>query len=258
MEPNNQSIDQAAKAKQQGIGVPYPVDTIDNILADAQRIVGEYGTSKPISREEIAKILGKKVNSLALFYSTIVQYGIFNLIHGKGYLPTDLYKKYTQPQFDNDELKAKLAMFNSPSLYSKVIQNLNNNQLPADEKRFANILKDEPYNVNPNTADRAARTFLENARSMGLIDSSNTLKFSIEVRGNPKPDTGERHDPIHPLPPPPPDDGLFELPIPLPNKRKAYLKYPLDDLSRKDIMVIKKAIDFIASSIAEDEEIKNE
>lgn len=47
---------------------------------------------------------------------------------------------------------------------------------------------------------------------------------------------------------------LFTLPIPLGGKRKAYLKYPLEDLSKKDIRVIRKALDFIESSISTEED----
>jgi hypothetical protein len=189
-----------------------------------------------------------------LVYSTLVQYGIFTLVHGKGYLPTDLYRRYTQPKTDHDEERAKLEMFNSPPLYSKIIQNLNNHQLPSDEKRFANTLKDEPYNVNPNSADRAAKIFFENARNLKLLDVHNTLKFSlssnIEKADFHKPPPAAKDE--KPL-----EESLFELPIPLPNKRKAFLKYPLDNLTRKDITVITKALEFIASSL-DDDEIKKE
>lgn len=44
------------------------------------------------------------------------------------------------------------------------------------------------------------------------------------------------------------------IPIPLGGKRRAYLKYPLEDLSRKDIRVIKKALEFIESSLLDEED----
>lgn len=232
-------------------GVAYPVQTINDAIEDAKRIVSEVGTSKPISKEEISRILGKSVSTLSLFYSTLVQYGLFTLVHGKGYQPTELYRRYTQPGFDNAEVMAKLEMFKSPPLYAKIIEALNNHQLPSDEKRFANVLKGEPYSVSPNAADRASKIFFENARDLNLLDSQNTLKYSLESKAKGRieiaPPLGEEVK--SPAKIEIEDDGLFTLPIPLPGRRKAYLRYPLENLSRKDIIVIEKALEFIASSI---------
>jgi len=233
--------------------VPYPIDTIEEALEAAKKIVAETGTSKPISKDEISRILSKKVASLGLFYSTLVQYGIFSLVHGKGYLPSELYRKYVNPIHNDDEYKAKLLMFKSPPLYAKIIDNLNNHQLPSDEKRLANLLKQEPYNVNQNSAERAAKVLFENARDLRLLDINNTLRYNIAYnQQNAQPVEKEitKSEVEKKKASTDEDDSLFELPIPLPGKkRKAYLKYPIEDLSKRDIMVIRKAIDFIESSI---------
>ena len=64
-----------------------------------------------------------------------------------------------------------------------------------------------------------------------------------------------KHDPSKKQPPPPlPENDLFELPIPLDSTRKAYIRYPLNDLKKKDIKVIVRALSFIASSISDDGE----
>lgn len=248
------------KIKGQGVGVPYPIETIDAMLEISKTLIDEYGSSKPITKEEISKTLNKKVASLSLLFSTMGQYGLFTLVHGKGYLPSDLYRRYTEPVHDNDEAKAKLAMFKSVPLYLKIIEQLNGHQLPADEKRFANLLKGDPYNVNPNSSDRAAKIFFENCRILGLRDQTGKFRFSditIQANGSANPNK----NPEDQKPPPPFVPGepeLFTLPIPLGGKRKAYLQYPLLDLSKKDIRVIKKALDFIESSILTDEEIEAE
>jgi hypothetical protein len=240
-------------AKPYSLGVPYPIETVDEVLNNAKTIVEEYGTSRPISKEEISRILNKKVATLSLTFSTMVQYGIFSLIHGKGYIPSDLYRKYTEPVHENDEFKIKLKMFKSAPLYGKIIEHLNGHTLPSDVKRFSNLLKGDPYGVNQNSAERAAKVFFENCGILKLRDSAGRFKFPDSdnlPRAHDKP--GGDHAQIRHTPPPNPELELFELPIPLPNKRKAYLKYPLENLTRKDITVISKALEFIASSLDEE------
>jgi hypothetical protein len=241
------------KLKTPGVGVPYPVETLNEILETAKYLVDEYGSSRPISKEEISKTLKKSVNTLTLFFSTLGQYGLFTLVHGKGYLPSDLYRKYTEPIHDNDEQRAKLQMFRSVPLYAKIIEHLNGHQLPADEKRFANLLKGEPYNVNPNSSDKAAKVFFENCRDLGFRDPSGKFRFP-DINGITSSSGREKVQVSEPVAntvvvQAPPQDDLFELPIPLPNRRKAYLRYPLENLTKKDINVITKALEFIASSL---------
>lgn len=247
--------------KGQGVGVAYPIDTVDSFLESAKRLVEEYGSSRPITKEEISKTLNKKINSLSLFFSSLGQYNIFTVVHGKGYLPSDIYRKYTEPVHDQDEYKAKLLMFQSAPLYAKIIEQLNGHQLPADEKRFANLLKGDPYNVNPNSAERAAKVFFDNCRGLNLRDSTGKFKFPnlSNLNGN-----GQQFDSV--TPPPPggkpdsqdPDDS-FTLPIQLGGTRKASLTYP-KKLTKKDIRIIAKALEFVATSIIEndneDSEIK--
>jgi hypothetical protein len=254
MEHSQDTTSQSNRQRAISSAVPYPVENLDEALEAAERIVIEHGTGKPISKDDIAKTLKKGVNSLALFFSTLSQYGIFNLSHGIGYTPSDLYRKYRNPVHDGDEYKTKLQMFRNAPLYSKIVENLNNHTLPSDEKRFANLLKEPPYNVNENSAYRASKIFFENVRNLRLMDANNTFRFSLDG------DTKKPIEEAKPIPVPSkktePIDELFTLPIPLPNRRIAYLRYPIEDLTKRDIRVIQKAIEFIASSIMDDEEEK--
>ena len=221
------------KSKSQGVGVSYPIETINQVLEDAQKIISETGTGKPISKEEISAILRKSVGTLTLYYSTLVQYGLFSLVHSRGYIPTELYRKYAEPKEDNHEAKVKLQIFKSVPLYAKIIENLNNHTLPSDEKRFANILKDEPYNVNSNSTERAARVFFQNCRDLGILVNG-TLKFGVAdhvKKDEPKPPAGGGQ-------PADKDDRLIEITVPL-LKGRAIVKFPeeytdrdLDKISR--------------------------
>lgn len=252
---NKQEVKTEVKKTPIAAGVPYPVESVDDVLSSAKLIVEAYGTSRPISKEEIAGVLGRTTGTLSLLYSTFGQYGIFTLIHGKGYQPSELYRKYLSPVHDNDDRLAKLKMFSTAPLYQKVIANLNGHTLPSDEKRLANLFRGDPYNVSEKSAERAAKVFNENCRQLNLRDNKGSFKFSLDQSS-----ITESQKDSPPPPPPPPfkpphadEDNLFELPIPLPNRRKAYLRYPIDDLSRKDIMVITKALEFIASSLEDGE-----
>lgn len=237
------------KQTHKGAGVAYPTVSIEDSINAADQIVDKHGSGKPISKEDISKALNKKVNTLNLFFSTMVQYGIFNLVHGKGYIPSDLYRRYKNPIDETDPLKTRLLMFQNAPLYAKIIEQLNNHQLPTNEKMFANRIKEPPFNVSEHAANKASKIFFENVRGLGLLNGNNTLHFRQEnqnVEHEVRKQQNEEKSLNHSLPK---DDTLFQLPIPLPNKRIAYLNYPLDNLTQKDIHVIQKALEFIASSI---------
>lgn len=252
---NQETTPQAAKPKTPvNIGVPYPTETIETIIQVAKQMVAEHGTGRPITKEEIAKAVNKSEKGLSQFYSTFVQYGVFVTVHGKGYSPTELFRKYLNPVHDGDEEKYMLDMFKKPPLYSKIIDNQNGHVIPTDIRRLGNMLKDEPYNVSDYATEKAARIFLENARSLRLLDANNTFRLNGSVSQANHPPKKEKDDTPAPPKPQNPDSNLFELPIPLPNRRKAYLRYPLEDLSKRDIRVIQKALDFIASSIEDDDD----
>ncbi len=242
-------------AKTQITGVPYPNESLESVITVANLLVAEHGTGKPITKEEIAKAVNKSPNGLSLYFSTFVQYGIFQTVHGKGYAPTELYRKYMNPVHDGDEQRVMLEMFKKPILYAKIIENQNGHVLPTDSKRFGNMLKGDPFNVTEYAAERAARVFLENARFLGLLDGHNTfrlngdnaapvVKLSTDSKKN-EFSSGEFG--IQP-------GKLFELPIPLSGGRKAKLLYPLENLTRKDIRVIAKALAFIASTVLSEED----
>ena len=245
-----------SRGKGHGIGVSYPIETVETMVEFTKNVISEHGSSRPITKEEIAKALNKQINSLSLFFSTMSQYGLFSVVHGKGYLPTDLYRKYIEPVHDNDEYKAKLSMFQAVPLYAKIIERLNGHQLPADDKRFANLLKGDPYNVNPNSSEKAAKVFFDNCRNLNLRDNSGKFKFpdlNEELTQTTRVNNNQQHNDINH--PPPPDSILIKLPIHLPGEgnRIAYFEYP-KILNKRDFKVIAKALTYVASGLVSDSE----
>lgn len=151
-----------------------------------------------------------------------------------------------------------LEMLGRPSLYAKIFSNLNNSYLPTEEK-FRLVLAQDPYNVVPSSTDRAAKVFYSNLGYLNLLVNG-SLWYSVTA-----PPLGAVQNPgENPLPKgqdnSASDAELFILPIPLPGqgKRKAFLHYPINSLTLRDIKVIKKALEFIESSIGEDDETQKE
>lgn len=236
------------------VGVPYPIETIESIIPVALQLVAENGTGKPITKEAIAKAVNKSAAGLSQYFSTFVHYGIFITVHGKGYAPTELFRRYMNPVHDGDERKYMLEMFKKPSLYAKIIEEQNGHVLPTDSRRFGNMLKDEPYNVTEYASERAARIFLENAKNLGLMDANNTFRINGSTAPSPQPSKEVKEDAKPTHNPKPPEPELFELPIPLSGNRRAKLFYPLENLTKKDIRVIAKALAYIASTVLDEKE----
>lgn len=231
-------------------GVPYPIENISDSLATIDKLVAENGTSTIITKEDISRITGKKQNTLVLYFSTYQQYGVLDKVHGKGFLPTTVYNKYREKVYDHHEREALLEIFKKPPLYSKIIDKLNNSTLPSEDK-FPTLLKGEPYNVNPNSAERASKIFFENARFLKLLDKNNKLIYGDTIK---EIETKTIKDETGQTPPPGNNPKLFKLPIQLPGKgdRTAYFEYP-KEMNKRDFKVIAKALSFIASTILIDE-----
>lgn len=252
MEPEviaEQLADTNGKAKQ--IQSTYPSETISASIGLVKAVVTAKGEINPISKKDYSIILEKAESTLTMKLSTCVQYGLLKLSFGKGYLPGAHYHKYVY----EDQLGAQLLIFSTPPLYRKLIDDLNGKVLP-NEKDFANHLKNN-YGLNPNSSEKAASVFLENAKSLNLIDANNRLKFIIKdtppapennnVVDKPAEAAGNVDQP--------PSPGLFKLPIQLPgdDHRFAYFEYP-KTLTKRDFKVIAKALTFVASSLISDSE----
>ena len=246
----NLSAAEAGKNAQSKVQTAYPAEPIMFCINLVRQIVDAKGELTPITLKDISLITNKAVGTLVMKVSTCVQYGLLVNKFGQGYLPGVNFKSYMEPVFGEEDRKiALLKMFSTPPLYQKLINDLNGKYLPALDG-FAIHLKND-YGLNPNSAEKAAKVFLENARSLNIIDN-NRLKIIYKNGGSDQSD--KKTEKPEDLPPTPvkhefPADNLFELPIPLGGGRKAFIRYPLEDLKKRDIKIIVKALAFIASSI---------
>jgi hypothetical protein len=252
---------QTAKGERQ-IQTSYPSEPIMPSIALVKQVVSAKGEINPISKKDISIITEKAEATLSMKLSTCVQYGLLKLSFGKGYLPGELYHKYTY----EDQANSLLLIFGSPPLYQKLISDLNGKILP-NERDFAMHLKNN-YGLNPNSADKAAKIFLENARNLNLIDNNNRLKYIIKETNTSVLSDGEQggngngiaqHEAASQQTnsnfSTPPNTGLFKLPIQLPgdDERVVYFEYP-KTLTKRDFKVIAKALTFVASSLIADDD----
>jgi hypothetical protein len=221
-------------------GVPYPVEPVLESLATIGKIVASFGSSAVISKEDISKETGKKQATLNLHYSTYQQYGILEKVHGKGFRTTSLYKKYADKVYASHEREALLQMFKNAPLYSKIIDKLNNEYLPAEEK-FAILLKGEPYNVTESAAERASKIFFDNVRALNLV-VNNKFQYSPLSNGAETPPNGQAKDGHTPPPNRDPAPNTITITIPFKKKgSKAVLSLP-DDYEDADIDKIARIV----------------
>lgn len=186
------------------------------------------------------------------------QYRLLEIKHGVGYKITELFLRIFLPVNDSEKRVAVIESLKSPDTYQQLFKEYEYHIVPPLSGLKNHFVRN--FNFAPAIAEKAAQVFIENLKEYDLLDPRGVLTSAMPAKPK-EPEVIKDKPPVTPVipgvvppayTPPPPDDGLFELPIPLPNRRKAYLRYPLENLTRKDINVITKALEFIASSL-EDE-----
>lgn len=159
--------------------VAYPSYTIESCVNFTKRVDKEFTTVRYTPKEAIAETLGTSGGAFLMQLSTCVQYGLLDLKQKEGYKPTGLFKKIEKPlegENPNDFLNECL---NRPPLYKKLLTDFKDKQLPS-EIGLANML-DRNFGVKGGAATIAARIFLKNVKSLGLITEGNLLKIDSYI-----------------------------------------------------------------------------
>lgn len=222
-------------------------------------IYNNLGHAEYHNNKAIATVHGLSHASIKQQLTSSQQYKLLELKFGVGYKPTDLFTRIFLPVNDAEKRSAVIESLKSPETYQELFKQYEFHVVPPVAGLKNYFVRNLQF--RDDIAEKAAQIFIENLKDYDLLDARGVLTSGINYKpsstngsGSDKPATEKPAEEIKP-PPPPPDkpapkhDDLFELPIPLPNKRKAYLHYPIDNLTSKDIKVIHKAIDFIASSL---------
>lgn len=227
-------------------------------------VAGVYknlGHTEYHSNKAIAAVHQLSPDSIKQHLTSCQQYRLLEMKHGIGYKITELFTRILLPVNDSEKRTAIIESLKSPDTYQQLFKEYEYHIVPPLTGIKNHFVR--TFQFKDDIAEKTAQVFLENLTDYELLDPRGVLISAMPVKPKEKEVVTEPliKNEVEETPPPPrfgrsavipPDDGLFELPIPLPNRRRAYLRYPLENLTRKDINVITKALEFIASSL-EDE-----
>lgn len=130
-----------------------------------------------------------------------------------------------------------------------------------DETGLYNLLTSKDYGVNKNSALRAVKVFIENGKTLEIIDSNNRLQYLPPTENREEIKKGKIHDGDQETPPPPPPyvekPKMFEMPLDLTGDLMGYLSYPKGKMKLEDIRMmqiqLKTAIAMLFASVGADE-----
>lgn len=153
---------------------PYPSYTIEHCIELVKKIYTNFGSgSYYAKREEIAKVLKFSAAYLQTQVSSANQYGLLELKQGEGYKPSPLFLSIHRPLNKDDKSNALITVFESPPLYSALIESFKGQILPTEDP-LSNILLHR-HNISEGANDKAASIFIENARYLNLLKEDNIL-----------------------------------------------------------------------------------
>lgn len=239
----------------------YPSFDIQTCYNLVSKVYSDYGNSKFVSREDVAKSANIAVATVQMKVSSCVQYGLLEMKSKVGYRPTNNFIRIYKPKDEIEKREALIESFKTPPLYVKLIEDFEGKPIP---KSLSTLLFRD-YSISENASDKAAKIFIDNANSLGLIQSD---KLIIEQQGDSYEPVGQldKIDPIEDLEDvtsnprnpnnsqgtPKTDDaqnditsppvqnnlsGYTNLEILLTDRKKAVLSVP-DNISAKDIGII--------------------
>ena len=227
-------------------------------------IYKSLGRTEYHSNKAIAAIHQLSPASIKQQLTSCQQYRLLEIKFGTGYKVTELFNRIYLPINDSEKRAAVVESLKSPDTYQQLFKEYEYHIVPPVSGIKNHFVRNFQY--KDDIAEMAAETFIENLHDYNLLDNRGVLISAMAVKSNTNTANNENDNkaeikpqelptPSNSAPEPvKPDDGLFELPIPLPNRRKAYLRYPLENLTKKDIKVITKALEFIASSLDDENE----
>ena len=179
----NASTNNTVKAEAKKIphirSVSYPAYPIDSSVVLVTKIDKEFTSTVFTPKDAISKSLGMSGGNFLMQLSSAVQYGLLELKSGEGYKPTELFIKIKKPMPHESVQDALVECVNHPKLYKQLIAEFKEKQLPS-EAGLANIL-DRLYGVKGSAAETAAKIFMKNLKSLGLLTDDSILKMGSYI-----------------------------------------------------------------------------
>lgn len=159
--------------------VAYTAYTIESCIKFTEKIDKEFTSVMYTPKEVIAKHLRTSGGAFLMQLSSSGQYELLDIKPKEGYKPSARFKKIQKPVPGENVNDFLLECFQSPPLYKKLISQFNDKELPS-ESGLANIL-DRNYKVKGKAAELAAKVFLKNVISLGLISAGNIFKMDTYI-----------------------------------------------------------------------------
>jgi hypothetical protein len=154
---------------------PYPSFTIESSVAFTRKVDSEFSDIDFTPVKDISETLGSSGGAFLQQISSCVQYGLLEIKQKVGYKPSAHFKKIKKPLESENVNDLLIECLQRPSLYKRLLNDLREKQIPS-EKGLANTL-DRNYAIKGNAATLAAKVFLKNLTSLGLITEDKVLKL---------------------------------------------------------------------------------
>jgi hypothetical protein len=151
----------------------YPAFSIEYAFDLTRKIYLQFGSSAHNTRETIAKVLKMSSNYLIIPLSTATQYGLLEMKSKIGYNPTPLFVQYYKPESDEEKREAQLRCLRNPKLYDALLNAYKGNKLPSAQALATTLFR--RYNIAENASVKAAEIFIDNLKTLSLLDEENNL-----------------------------------------------------------------------------------
>lgn len=151
----------------------YPAFSIEYAFDLTRKIYLQFGSSAHNNRETIAKVLKMSSNYLIIPLSTATQYGLLEMKSKIGYNPTPLFVRYYKPETENEKRDAQIECLKRPKLYEALLNAYSGNIIPTSQALATTLFR--RYNIAENASLKAAEIFIDNLKSLSLLDEENKL-----------------------------------------------------------------------------------
>lgn len=229
----------------------YPIRDLRYMVDFVGKIYTELGPSQHHSREDIAKLHNLEVTSIKQTMSTAVQYGLLELKHGTGYKVTPLFVKIQKPLNESERIGSVIESLQQSEIMKKLLEDYRGHTVPAQGGIANNIAR--TWDLKDTIANRVAEIFLKNVGDFNLTNLKGEL--TLQPAGDkPKDDAGSPGGNQVPPPKPliQPSEDTIEIPVPLKNGKRAYIRLP-EGYNDGDLKRISKFVD----ALRDDEDDKN-
>jgi hypothetical protein len=157
----------------------YPSKTLFEAKDFIVSLFEKHGDSVPLEYADLAKYGNVPLREAPYFASTASQYGWTNSIRGKGVTPkSEIAKAFRRPQ-PGEEAKILKEAFVRPEIYRHLISYFDGKEINADDAIVTYLIRE--LNFTDKGAAQCASVFMQNAKTLGVMDSDNTFRIDADI-----------------------------------------------------------------------------